>query len=158
MLGVSARAFVLPLTTEQRIEASCVIAVVDITKVNDEKGQSNARVVQALSGVKVGEIISIWDDWQLDSKGVESRFNGRDASFDVGKRYLVYLVKNNKGRMVTVQSSLDCLKVVGEQVEKEGEEGFESLSDKLAYIRAVLAKQKKKQNKSEQATPRKLSE
>jgi len=143
LLSISANAFFKPLTNEQRIQESNMIAVVEVMKVDDEKGHSGAVVIQSILGAKTGEKIEIWDDWQVNKDGTESRFNGRDPYLEVGKRYLVYLVKNARGRLVTVQSSLDCLEVVGKKVKKEGEEGFEPLSDKLTRIRAILAKQKK---------------
>jgi hypothetical protein len=61
----------------------------------------------------------------------------------VGKRYLIYLAKNQRGRLVTVQSSLDSLEVIGDKINKEGRTGVESLADKLASIRAVVAQKQK---------------
>lgn len=145
-MSMSARASFRPLTTEQRIATSSLIAVVEVTKVADVKGVSRAIVIQSILGTGAGEVIDIWDDWQIAKDGIKSRISGRDPYLEVGKRYLVYLAKNPKGRLVTVQSSLDCLEVVGNKVKKEGEDGVEPLSDKLTGIRAILAKRKEAEN------------
>jgi hypothetical protein len=149
MLCHPAMGFLVPLTTEQRIAKSTLIAVIEVKHVDDEKGRSGAIVIQAVLGTKAGERIEIWDDWQIEADGSESRISGRDPNLEVGKHYLVYLTKNQRGRLVTVQSSLDCLKVNGEKIHKEGEEGFEPLTDKLTRIRAILAQMRK----AEQAAP-----
>ena len=143
MLSVSAAAFFEPLTFEQRIQASSLIVVFEVLKVDYEMGRSGAVVIQSSLGAKPGDKIEIWDDWRINKDGVESRYNGRDPHLEVGKRYLAYLTMNARGRLVTVQSSLDCLEVVGEKVKKEGEEGFELLADKLERIRAVVAQRQK---------------
>lgn len=149
MLCYSAMGFFLPLTAEQRIAQSTLIAVIEIKHVDHEKGRSEATVIQAVFGTKVCENIEVWDDWQIGANGSESRISGRDPVLEAGKRYLVYLSKNKRGRLVTVQSSLDCLEVIGEMIKKEGEEGLELLADKLARIRALLAKTQK----TDQAAP-----
>lgn len=142
LFGSPARAFFGPLGPEQRIAASSLIAVAEVTKVDVGRGVSEANVAQAVLGTRNGDRIEIWDDWQIDKSGGKSRISGRDPVLEVGRRYLVYLVKNEGGRLVTVQSSLDALEVRGEKVEREGEDGFEPLADKLMRIKAVLAKRK----------------
>lgn len=141
-LSSAAQAFFVPFSTERRIAASSVIAVVEVTKVDPEKGISEATVIQAVLGSKAERKIEIWDDWITDQDGHESRMIERDASLEVGKRYFIYLTKNQKGRLVTVQSSMDCLEVVGKNVMKEGEDGFEPLADKLVKIGALIANRK----------------
>lgn len=135
-----AMGFFLPFTHEQKIAKSSVIAVIEVKHVNNEKGISQATVIDAVLGTKVGEKIDVWDDWQLGDGGKEHRIDGRDAHFELGKRYLVYLTKNERGRLVTVQSSLDCLVVKGDTVQKVGENASESLVDKLLSIRDILSK------------------
>ena len=143
MLSHSAMGLFLPLTTEQRIAKSTVIAVIEVKHVDNDKGQSKATVTQAVLGTKAGESIEVWDDWQIEANGSEGRISGRDPDLVVGKRYLIYLAKNQRGRLVTVQSSLDSLEVNGDKIDKEGQTGVESLADKLASIRAVVAQKKK---------------
>lgn len=138
----SASAFFVPLTTEQRVDAASLIAVVDVTKVDDDRGVSEATVVRALLGSRAKDKLEIWDDWQVGKDGTGSRIAGRDPILEAGKRYLIYLTENRRGRWVTVQSSLDCLEVVGDKVELEGAEGFEPLVDKLGRLRALIADRK----------------
>ncbi len=135
----TATAFFLPLTTEQRIAQSTVIAVIEVKQVDNEKGRSEATVIEEVRGAKAGEKIEVWDDWQQEADGSESRFSGRDPDLEAGKRYLIYLTKSQRGRLVTVQSSLDCLRVEGGKVNKEEETGSEPLADKLKRIRTILA-------------------
>jgi hypothetical protein len=135
----TAMGFFLPLTTEQRIAQSTVIAVIEVKQVDDEKGRSEATVIEEVRGTKAGEKIEVWDDWHQEADGSESRISGRDPYLEVGKRYLIYLTKDKRGRLVTVQSSLDCLRVEGGKVNKEGETGSEPLVDKLKRIRTILA-------------------
>jgi hypothetical protein len=135
----SAMGSFLPFTTEQRVARSTVIAVIEVKQVDDEKGRSEATVIEAVRGTKAGESIQVWDDWQQEADGSESRISGRDPFLEVSKRYLVYLTKNKRGRLVTVQSSLDCLRVEGDKVNVEGDTGSEPLVDKLKRIRTILA-------------------
>lgn len=137
-----AQAFFVPFTTEKRIAASSLIAVVEVTKIDAEKGVSEAKVIQALLGSTADQKIEIWDDWRKDQEGHESRMIERDASLEVGKRYFIYLTKNERGRLVTVQSFMDCLEIVGKNVKKEGEDGFEPLADKLVKSQALISNQK----------------
>ena len=135
----TAMGFFLPLTTEQRIAQATVIAVIEVKQVDDEKGRSEATVIEEVRGTKAGENIEVWDDWQQEADGSESRISGRDPYLEVGKRYLIYLTKDKRGRLVTVQSSLDCLRVEGRKVSKEEDLGSEPLADKLKRIRTILA-------------------
>jgi hypothetical protein len=135
----TAMAFFLPLTTEQRIAQSTVIAVIEIQQVDHEKGRSEATVIEEVRGAKAGDKIEVWDDWQQEADGSESRISGRDPYLEVGKRYLIYLAKGQRGRLVTVQSSLDCLRVEGDKVNKEEATGSEPLANKLKRIRTILA-------------------
>jgi hypothetical protein len=141
-LSPLAHAFFVPHTTEQRVAASSLIAVIEVTKVDAGKGVSEATVIQGLLGSKAKQKIEIWDDWRKDQEGHENRIYERDAVLEVGKRYLIYLTKNERGRLVTEQSFMDCLNIVGKNVQKEGEDGFEPLADKLAKIRTLIAGRK----------------
>ncbi len=136
----TAMGFFLPLTTEQRIAQSTLIAVIEVKQVDDEKGRSEATVIEGVRGSKAGEKIEVWADWHQEADGSESRISGRDPYLEVGKRYFIYLKKDKRGRLVTVQSSLDCLRVEGDKVNKEGETGSEALVDKLKLIRAKIQK------------------
>jgi hypothetical protein len=135
----TAMGFFLPLTTAQRVAQSTVVAVIEVKQVDEEKGRSEAIVIEGVRGTKAGDHIEVWDDWQQKADGSESRISGRDPYLEVGKRYLIYLTKEKRGRLVTVQSSLDCLRVEGGKVDKEGETGSEPLVDKLKRIRSLLA-------------------
>jgi len=50
------------------------------------------------------------------------------------------LTKNDRGRLVAVQSSLDSIEVKDNKIKKEDEDGFEALEDRLARIGTILAK------------------
>jgi hypothetical protein len=143
MLCISTQAFFDPLTTEQRITNSTLIAVIEVTRVDDEKGQSKATVIQAVHGTQAGQSIEVWDDWQIEANGSESRISGRDPNLVAGKRYLIYLTNNKRGRLVTVQSSLDSIEVNGDRIKKEGQKTDEALADEIAHIRTVIARKKK---------------
>lgn len=143
MLCISAQAFFEPLTSEQRISNSTLIAVIEVTRVDDEKGQSAATVIQAVHGTQAGQSIEVWDDWQVEANGSEGRISGRDPNLLVGKRYLIYLTKNKRGRLVTVQSSLDSIEINGTRIKKEGQGSDESIADDIAHIRTVIARKKK---------------
>lgn len=138
----SAHAFFVPLTTEQRIAGSSVIAVIKVTKVHQEANFAEAVVMVGLKGITAREKIKVWDDGQTDKEGNESYISGRDAYLEEGVTYFIYLTKNEKGKLVTVQSSLDCLKVNGDEVKKEGSEELESLEKKIVRTRESIAKQK----------------
>lgn len=143
----TAHAFFIPLTTEQRVKAASVIAVIKIDSVNHDEGFvlkefADAKVITGIVGSKAGEKIRVWDD----KDGKERSIAGRDPYLEEGKTYFIYLTKNEKGRLVTVQSSLDCLEVTGDQVEKEGGDGTESLAAKINLTRDLAARFTKAQS------------
>jgi hypothetical protein len=135
----------MPLTTEQRVKAASVIAVIKIDAVHHDqgfvlKGFSDAEVITGIVGAEAGQKIRVWDDTRVDKDGKEWSIAGRDPYLEEGKTYFVYLTRNEKGRLVTVQSSLDSLEITGDQIDKEGGEGTESLPLKIKRIRELVAK------------------
>jgi hypothetical protein len=85
------------------------------------------------------EKIRIWDDAWIDKDGNTTYLSGRDACLQEGRTYFIYLARNKQGKLVTVQSSLDCLKVTDGNVEMEGKEGVEPLERKIAATRERIA-------------------
>ncbi len=138
LLNLTAQAFFVPFTTEQRVGAASLIAVVEVTGTDKESGFADATVIEGVLEAKAGRKVRIHDDW-VDAGGSRTRIAGRDAILEKGKRYLVYLGKNKRGEWVTVQSSLDALEVIGDRVAKEGAAGFEPLAAKLRKLRTLVA-------------------
>jgi hypothetical protein len=127
------------------VKAASVIAVIKIDAVDHDdgfvlKGFADAKVITGIVGAKAGEKIRVWDDTEVDKDGKEWSIAGRDPYLEEGKTYFIYLTKNEKGRLVTVQSSLDSLEVTGDQVEKEVGDGTESLAAKIKLTRELAAR------------------
>jgi len=139
----SAEAFFIPLTTEERVAGAGVIAVIKVTDVDLEANHSDAVVIEDLKGCKKQEKIRIWDDAWIDKDGNTTYLSGRDAYLQEGKTYFIYLAKNGQGKLVTVQSSLDCLEVTDGNVKKEGADGVEPLEKKIAATRERIAELEK---------------
>ncbi|GAA5115820.1 hypothetical protein JIN84_19915 [Luteolibacter yonseiensis] len=134
-------AFFDPLTDEERVAASSVIAVIRVAHVHDEAPEfADVVVVQGLKGCAANENIKIWDEKFTSGDGGEYSISGRDAHLQEGETYLIYLARNKQGRLVTVQSSLDSLKVTDGKVEKQGGKGMETLEEKLARTRELIKK------------------
>jgi len=150
-----------PLTQQQRVAAASVIAVLEVKQVDENKGLSKAVVIEPLLGTKAGAELEIWDAWETNGNGIETRISGRDAYLQVGKRYLVYLNKNKRDRLVTLQSCLDCLEVEGDKILKQDRSGYEPLDERLKSIRALLehkAKPTPSDSKKPPRPPREINE
>jgi hypothetical protein len=145
LLTSTAQASFAPLTTAQRISAAKVIVVIKIEAVDYLKGVADAKVVTGIFGAKAGEMIKVWSERRVGKDGKEWYIGGRNPYFEKGKTYFIYLSRNEKGRLVTVQSSLDSLEVTSDQVDKEGGEGSESLVLKIKRTRELIAKTPKAQ-------------
>lgn len=141
-LPASARAFFVPMTIEQKVAGSSVIAVVKVTKIHRDSF-TEAIIVNGLLGAKVQEKIKIWNDVRIDKDGTRHATSGRDPFLEEGKTYLIYLNLNPQGKLVTVQSSLDAMEVTAKGIEKGGSGEFEPLERHLEKIRGLIEQAKK---------------
>lgn len=134
LLG-QAHGFFAPLSSEERVRKSQIIAVVKAQKFDEKGTWVKAVVLNPLKGTALGATIEIT---------LDSTVAGRDPLLEPGKTYLIYLKKDERGKWVTPQSSLESLAVARGQVEKEGEEGTEPLQDKINRLKKLIASQEPK--------------
>lgn len=135
-----ARAFYRPWGDAELVKTASIIAVIEVQKVKDlpDNTHCEAKIIHGLLGVTTGEKIIVEDAILEDESGKTSRISGRDPLLEEGKKYLIYLIKDNRGAFITPHSASDAFEVKDGQVREEFGKKLQPLDQRLNSIRKLI--------------------
>lgn len=133
----------IPLTIRERVKAADIIAVITVDDYGSHLNSVGCTVSVSVYGTKKNEKLTLATD---------SNIAGRDPYLQKGSAYLVFLKRDSRGRLVTVQSSLDAFAIKNGIVShwqvdvKAGRYLEPKLSDLLPELRQLVGEIKQGKN------------
>lgn len=122
------------------VKSASIIAVIEVQKVNDlnDNTHSEAKIIHGLLGVNTGDKIIVEDAIFEDKPGEPYRITGRDPFLKEGKRYLIYLIKDKRGALITPHSASDAFEIKDDQVRDEFGDKIIPLDKRLDSIKKLI--------------------